>query len=546
VGVPDESEEIGFGGWSDYTAIVRRRRWWILLPVFLCWAVVWTLGWLWPERFASEALILVQQQKVPEQYVVPNVTLDLQDRVRSMTQQILSRTRLEATINRFHLYSSRRGLNRILQTNDPVEQMRNDIQIELVQASDKLGGHSGELTAFKIRYSAPSPELAQQVNSELTSLFIDENLRSQQQLSESTTAFLSSQLADARTNLQEQEARIRDFKARHLGDLPSQVQSNVQILSGLQGQLQAAQRALDGAAQQKLYLESLQQQYESVQAALGSGDTSVTPPVTLEKELMDMRLRLADLRSKYTDDYPDIVILRDNIAKTEALKKQIEGEIASNQRANKPESGVAPVAAPTVVQSGAPTPIMQVESQLKANQLEIEDYQKAETELEAKISAYQARLNLTPETEQELADISRGYEESKANYDSLLQKQNESQLATSLEQRQQGEQFSIIDPPSLPDKPSAPNHLLVSLAGLAFGIFVGVGLAVLKELTNVRVWKEKDLEGLVQARVLVDIPELSTAGEQRLRVLRGAVEFVAAAALIVLIVAGNCYTLVKG
>src|SRR5882724_776828 len=250
---------------DEYWAIARRRRWHILLPLFLCWVIAWVGSWLVPSTFQSEALILVEQQKVPEQYVVPNVTVSLQDRLQSMTQQILSRTRLQSTINRFHLYEKRGLRAAFTKAEDPVEQMREDITIELVE----VPGRPGQLTAFKIRYSTGTPQLAQHVNSELTSLFIDENLKSQQQLSESTTAFLQSQLVEARAKLEEQEAKVRAFKAEHFGDLPSQAETNVQILSGLQNQLIGTQRALDAAKQQKLYLESLQQQYETAQATMG-------------------------------------------------------------------------------------------------------------------------------------------------------------------------------------------------------------------------------------------------------------------------------------
>ena len=190
--------------------------------------------------------------------------------------------------------------------------------------------------------------------------------------------------------------------------------------------------------------------------------------------------------------------------------------------------------------------MMQTRSQLKANELEIKNYQRHAADIESQIATYRARLNMTPETEQELADISRGYEESKANYNSLLQKQNQSQLATSLEQRQQGEQFRIIDPPSLPDKPSSPNHLLVSLVGLALGVGIGLGLAALLELTNVRVWHEKDLEGLVPGRVLVGIPHLSTQGEDRRRAVFRWLELGAAVGMIIVIMAGNLYAFYKG
>ena len=524
---------------DEYWAIARRRRWYILLPVFACWAVVWAVSWLVPSTFQSDALVLVEQQKIPEQYVVPNVTVNLQDRLQSMTQQILSRTRLQSTINRFHLYETRRRLA-FAQAEDPVEQMRKDITIELVEAP----GRTGQLTAFKIRYSAGTPQLAQQVNSELTSLFIDENLKSQQQLSESTTDFLQKQLTDASEKLQEQEAKVRAFKASHFGNLPSQMETNVQILGGLQSQLQSIQRALDAANQQKLYLESLQQEYQSIQASLGNGDSTATSPDALNTDLLDLRHKLQEARLRYTEDHPDVVQLKDKLSKMEKLKQDIDSEITANQQPAKTTSDVDPGAA-LQVQHGSTSPMMQIQSQLKANGLEIQNYQQREKKIESDITTYQARLNLTPETEQELADISRGYEESKSNYNSLLQKQNQSQLATSLEQRQQGEQFRILDPPSLPTRPSAPNHLLISIAGLLVGFALGAALTAFLEMTNVRVRQEKDLEDAVPLKVLIGIPHLDAPGEGRFRVLFRGIEIVAAVVMVILILVGNLYAFYK-
>lgn len=524
---------------DEYWAIARRRRWYILLPVFACWAIVWAGSWLVPSTFQSEALILVEQQKVPEQYVVPNVTVSLQDRLQSVTQQILSRTRLQSTINRFHLYETRQRTASI-QTGDSVERMRKDIAIELVEAP----GRPGELTAFKIRYSAGTPQLAQQVNSELTSLFIEENLKSQQQLSENTTAFLQSQLADAQSKLEEQEAKVRTFKANHFGNLPSQLETNVQILNGLQAQLQSTQRALDGANQQKLYLESLQQEYQSIQASLGNGNSTVTSADTFNKDLLDLRRKLQEARLRYTEDYPDVVQLKDKISKMEKLKQDIDAEITANEKPAKTTSDVDPAAAVSV-EHGSTSPMMQIQSQLKANRLEIQNYQEREKKIESDIASYQARLNLTPETEQELADISRGYEESKANYNSLLQKQNESQLATSLEQRQQGEQFRILDPPSLPARASAPNHLLISIAGLLLGFALGAGLAAFLEMTDVRVRQEKDLEDAVPLKVLIGIPHLDAPGEDRSRVLFRRMELGAVVVMAIVVLAGNLYAFYK-
>jgi polysaccharide biosynthesis transport protein len=432
-------------------------------------------------------------------------------------------------------------LGRLVQSGDPVEQMRKDIKIELVQTP----GHPDELTAFKIYYSGDSPSRAQQVNSELTTLFIDENVKSEQESSESTTTFLASQLAQARTKLEEQEAKVRAFKANHLGELPSQLQSNVEILSGLQAQLASVQRDLDNANQQKLYLESQLQQYQSANALLGSGDSDTSTPGALDKELLNLRHYLAAERARHTDDFPDLIALKKKIAETEKLKKDMEAEIAAKEKASS-ASNSGNANATDGPSTGYSTPLMQLRSQLKANAFEIQNYQHRERTIESEISAYQARLNLTPQMEQELADISRGYEESKANYDSLLQKQNQSELATSLAQRQQGEQFRVLDPPSLPEKPASPNHLLLSLGGSLLGGVLGAGLVAFLELTNVCVRQEKDLSELVPARILVCIPHLATTREVQHAAFSRRREIVVALAMVLLMVAGNFYAFYKG
>ena len=522
--------------WEEYFAIVVRRRWWIVLPLFLIWLAVWGVSWLLPTTYQSDALISAEQEKVSDLYVMENVNVNLQNRLQSTTQQVLSRASLQAIIDRFKLYVTPPRVSGFFKPKDPVDQMRGDIKIELVGSP----GYRGEFVTFKIHYSADTPELAQQVNSELTSLFINENVRAQRQLSESTTAFLDKELADARGKMEEQEGQVSAFKARHVGNLPGQLQSNVQILAGLQAQLASTLHALDTSKQQKIYLESLLQQYQSAQASFG-GDSTVISTQALDKVLRDLRLQIQNLRTRYTDDHPDIVALKDEIAKTEVLRKQNEAEIASNQQAGK-SSNAIDLSAAEGVQRGSPTAIMQLQSQLKANQLEIQNEQEHAKDLELQTAAYQGRLNLTPETEQELGVVSRGYDEAKFNYNSLLQKQTQSQLATSLGQQHQGQQFRIIDPPKLPDKPSAPNRFLISLCGLAFGAVFGVGIVVFLELTDVRYRREKDLEGILPARMLVGIPRLSTPEEDRSRLIVRYVECGAVALVAILIFIGNLYT----
>ncbi|HXY13196.1 MAG TPA: GNVR domain-containing protein [Terriglobales bacterium] len=523
-------------GWEEYLAVVLRRRWWVLLPLFLTWLMVWVVSWFLPTTYQSDALISAEQEKVSDQYVLENVNVNLQNRLQSTTQQVLSHASLQAIIERFKLYSTPPRFKGFFRIRDPVDRMRDDIKIELVGSP----GYRGEFVTFKIVYSADIPQLAQNVNSELTSLFINENAKAQRELSEDTTAFLESELGAARVKMEQQEAEVTTFKAKHAGNLPGQLQSNVQILAGLQAQLASTQHALDSSKQQKIYLESLLQQYQSAQASFGADSTIISTQV-LNQTLQDLRLQLENLRNRYTDTHPDIVALRDKIAQTEALKKQTEAEIASSPQADKPKSAVD-FSAAEGVQRGSPTAIMQLQSQLKANQMEIQNEEEATKELEAQTVVYQSRLNQTPETEQELGVVSRGYDEAKFNYNSLLQKQTQSQLATSLGKQQQGQQFHIIDPPRLPDKPSSPNRFLISLMGLAAGTLLGFGLAIFLELTDVRFRQEKDLEGILSTRMLVGIPRLSTPREDHSRLIAQYVERGALVAVVLLIFIGNLYT----
>ncbi len=418
----------------DALEILIRRRWLVGGGLFACWLIIWSASWLLSSVYRSETVILVEQQKVPEEYVVANVSVDLQQRLDGLRQQILSRTRLQHIIDQFQLYRDNSGHSN---PDEVIEQMRKDITTELVESPDR----HGQLSAFKISYSAPSARLAQQVDAQLTSLFIDQNIQEQSERSENTTEFLSTELDTARARLAEQEAKVKQFKTGNLGQLPSQMDSNVHILSGLQDRQQNLSQSLNRAQEQKLYLESLLTQYRSVKAETANGADSLPG---IDEQLAKLRQELADDQTKYTPNHPDVLRLKRLIARTEKQRDAINANVASGNSATTP-----PV---TSHDLQTMTPILQLEGQLKANQQEIEDSRRELQRVDEQIAGYQSRLNETPIREQQLADLTRDYDQSKANYDSLLKKQMQSQLATNLEKRQQGEQFRIIDPPSLPDE----------------------------------------------------------------------------------------------
>src|SRR5438309_4373840 len=189
---------------------------------------------------------------------------------------------------------------------------------------------------------------------------------------------------------------------------------------------------------------------------------------------------------------------------------------------------------------------MELESQLKVNKIEIANRQKAIDEIKTKIPDYQVRLNRSPVMEQQLADLTRGYDQSRVNYDSLLKKKNDSELATSLELRQQGEHFRVVDPPSLPIKPFSPNRLKLSGIGLVVGIILGAALAAGRELMDDRIYSDKEFRKLAPVTVIAEIPDIIIPGEGRTRQWKLRLLWVTAGFVFVSILAGSALSYLRG
>ena len=513
-----------------YVAIVRRRHLQFLIPLFVGWAVVWGAGWIVPPRYQSTTLILVEHPTMPKDYVTPNVDDDVQDRLQSITQQILSRTRLLRIIDQSDLYAdSQRSADH------KVDRMRKDIAIELVRDA------RNEITAFNVSYSSRDPHLAQKVTSELTNLFINENLEVRQQQSEDTTKFLESQLEASRRTLSEQEDKIRRFKAQHPGELPAQVGSNLQILAGLQAQLQTEQDALNTAKQQRVYLESLVHQYRSMQDAPRSGANTPVGLPAVNSELDRLRTQLADLGSHYTDRHPDVRKLKQQIADTEKMRDRILASLKAKDNAQ-----TDPSASATVESSDASSPMFQLQGQVQSNRVEIANRERGVSDLKARVLEYQSRLNQEPMREQQLSDLTRGYDQSKANYDELLKKKNESAMATSMELLQQGERFRVIDPPSLPAKPDFPNRLKFCGIGLGFGLALGLLIAAAFEMTDDRIYAEKELQKLLPVAVLAEIPSVEAAADVKAERRRLWLGWATAALVAATILVGSAFSYLRG
>src|SRR5271165_5911613 len=515
-----------------YLGVVRRRHLYFLIPLFLGWAVVWGASWVLPPRYLSTTLILVEQPTMPKDYVTPNVNDDLQERMQSITQQILSRTRLLHIIDQYNLYAGGHGQRT---PDQKVDLMRKDIEIDLVR------DNGNQITAFNVYYTSPDPKIAQAVTSELTNVFINENLESRQQESEGTTKFLESQLEAARKTLADQENRVRQFKGEHVGEMPGQLASNLQILQGLQAQLQNEEDALNSARQQHVYLQTLADQYRSLQGSVKSADGTTTGLPAIEDELDKLKAQLADLSSHYTDKHPDVRKVKEQIAKTEKLRDQLLASLkakGSDGTSDPASSGTGDAAQVTVL---AP-----IQSQLRSNQVEIVNREHSVAALRTKVDQYQGRLNQEPVREQQLADLTRGYDESKSNYDDLLKKKNESKMATSMELLQQGERFRIVDPPSFPQRPEFPNRLKFCAIGLGLGLAMGLLVAGAFEMLDDRIYDAKEIKKMLPAEILGEIPVIENAADAQKARRKLVIGWATAGFVFVSIVAGTAVSYLRG
>jgi polysaccharide biosynthesis transport protein len=515
--------------------IARRRHLQFVIPLFLGWIVVWAASWILPPRYKSSTTILVEQPTMPQNYVVPNVNDDLQARLQSLKTQILSQTRLLTIIDRLHLYN---GPENATAADERIIQMRKDIDVELVRDPQRQ-----DISAFTISYSARDPYVAQKVTGELTELFISENNKIRQEESEGTTSFLEKQLDDARASLSDQETKVREFEGQHEGTLPTQETGNLQILSGLQSQLQSEEDALNAAKQQQVYLQALLEQQRAalnkVRQPSGNGAVSSMPTnlESVDEQLEKLQAQLADLSSRYTDQYPDVQNLKHQIAKMEAARDNLVAAAKVKSKSEKQQgvnSAIADDAGSTL--SG---PALQTQSQLQANQVEIQNREHAVSSLKSRIDEYQGRLNLEPATEQQLEELNRGYDQSKANYDDLLKKKDESEMATNMEQMQQGQRFTVLDPPSLPSRPDFPNRLKFCGMGLGVGFALGVLVAGGFEFMDDRMHSEKEIKALLPIAVISEVPEVVSPRDLQ-KTKRGiAIGWATTAIVLVAIMAGS-------
>jgi polysaccharide chain length determinant protein (PEP-CTERM system associated) len=458
---------------DDYLRILKRRGWIIAIPAVLLALLGFGLTFIVPARYVSQTLILVEQQKVPDDYVRPVVVEDITARLASMKEQILSRSRLEPIISRFNLYGTKK-----MSMDDRIEEARKNIDIKPIH-SDMA--RTGGLPGFFIAFQDADPHTAQMVCGEIASLFVTANLNARAQTVEGTTEFLKSQLADAKRALDDQDAKLAAFQAKYLGRLPGDESQNMNMLTSLNTQLDASTQALNRMEQDRTYIQAMVAQQQSLASA--TGEHGAAAPGTQQTELQNLENEQADLSRRYTSDYPDVVAVRRRI-------KELRAQIAA--------APPAPASTGTGTVSSAPsrndTPaVQQLRAQLRSLDQGIQGKRHEQSVLSNQVRMYQDRISSSPMVLEEYKNLTRDYQTAQAFYDDLLKKMNQSKMATDLEKRQQGEQFSVMDQPNLPDAPVFPKRGVFIGAGFVAGLILGVLFVAWREYRDTAMRSDRDI-----------------------------------------------------
>lgn len=468
-------------GLSDARIIVKRRFWWILFPALLGPIIGIGLTFLIKPVYTSKAFVLIEQPKVPDKFVTQVITDQLDARLMTLQEQILSRSRLEPIVDGLGLYKGRFTMSR----EEKVERLRESIDVKMIRPEGAARVPSG----FYIMARADSAATARKICAEILSMFMAENLKLRQQRAAGTTDFLAGQLQESKRKLDEHDARLAEFKGRYLGQLPTDEQRNLEMLTATRTRLETLNQELSQAQQQKIIEESALSQLNAKKAQL-----SVADPGAAQQELTKLQARLASLQPQYTDQHPEVMKLN---AQIRALQRELN---TTNSTQTEPAKDTA------IVETAE---ARQLRMALRLTEENIRSKRFEQSRLEEQIKGLQSRLQLSPVVEERYKALTRDYETALQFYNELLSKKTQSEMSTDLERRQEGEQFGVMDAPDLPAKPTFPAPVNFALGGFAVGLALGIFLVWLIERREDFIRTEEDVVTVLGLPVLVGLPDVN-------------------------------------
>jgi len=468
----------------EYLEIAWRRKWFIITPFFLVIPIAVVLCFTLPKIYKASTTILVIPQNIPNDLVRSTVTMNPSEYLNVLSQEIMSRTRLEKIIHELSLFSNLKGK---MLTEHMIGAMRSNIDID-VHTSQNRG-----VSSFTISYLGENPQQVAATTNRLASLFIDENLKSRELQAQKTTEFLSNELKILNTTLEEQEKKTSEFKQRYIGSLPEQRDANLRMLDQLILQRQRITDELNDVENRKIILQ--QQLFQSDSFLSPASDERETLPAgSLPSRINNTKRRIATLQNKYTDNHPDVISAKAELQ--HLMSKLKSGTTEAPEEAHSPFGN-------------------EIDQQLFSLNLEKKTLKSEDREIKAKIANYQSRVELAPKLEQQLFSLMRDYENTKSAYDELMQKRMAARQAEKLEINQQGEQFRVLDPAKVPYNPFKPDPFKIMLLGFALALGLGGGLVFLIESLDNSFYSVKDLESYLELPALVSIPLVSTQKREK-------------------------------
>jgi polysaccharide chain length determinant protein (PEP-CTERM system associated) len=489
---------------EDVLRIAIRRRWLLILPLVLGTSAAWVWATRQPDLYRSETLIMLAPQRIPDSYVKTTVTNRIEDRLATLSDQILSRSRLERIILDLDIYSVQRKNGPM---EDIIQGMRHDIDI-------KVEGKE----SFRVSYISGTALTAQKVTERLASLFIEENLRDRENVAEDTNRFLESQLEDAKRRLIEQEKKLEGYRRRYSGQLPSQLQANLQGIQTVEAQRSTIAQAADRNRERRLQYERQLSELQtpdptaavvaSPAPQLGSGGGPENlAGATTGQQLEAAREALRLLRLRNTADHPDVRIMERRIRD---LENKLKTEAPALSTGETPE----PVSPAEIIRQRR---IRDLTAQIADVNRQLKEYEAEDRRLQSAIRDYQTKVEAVPTRESELVELTRDYATLQNSYQSLLAKREESKIAANLERRNIGEQFRILDPARVPERPFSPDRRKLTLIGAAAGLGLGLFVVGFLEYRDSTFRTDDDIVRTLALPVLAVVPLVLTLSERRVR-----------------------------
>lgn len=491
------------GGGIEFAFNVWQRRKWLALAIFsMVFTTATSMAVFLSDVYKSTATILVERQQVPEAFVQATVTSGIDLRLQTITQQILSRARLEGLITRFGLYAD------VLQRaplEDVIETMRKDIQLEQPGKTQGRGKDDATI-AFAVSYKGKNPQQVAQVTNTIASFYIDENLKVREQQAAGTAEFLGAQLTEVKQKLEEQEKRLSKFKERYMGELPEQLASNLAVLERFNAQLRLSSEKLARHSEQRAALAQQLAELEGLKPGNKARSSVLVEaqPDPSASRLEKLQQELVALSTRYNENYPDIISLKAEIA---ALERQPAPKKSAAQPVRETEEPLNPY-------------VQQLKKEFGILDAEIKALHTEEQNLLSSIHLYQQRVENTPRRDQELLLLLRDYDTAKSRYQSLLKRDEEAKLAESLEQRQKGEQFRLLEPAMPSKKPVEPKRSKLILMGFVLAVGLAVGTVIVTEQLYPSFHTLKELTAFSELPVLVSLPRIVTKADRRRKRLR--------------------------